>query len=102
MKKSINNIGIDIFPDYNKEIERSILRFKNKFKINLIFNFNNGVTIEYESEKYTPIKGIGKGDIVFLDSTGCPFIYFIETWTSLEFRLMKDDTILLEIPKNND
>lgn len=102
MIKSIYNIGIDIFPDYNKEIERSILRFKNKFKINLIFNFNNGVTIEYESEKYTPMKSIGKGDIVFLDSTGCPVIYFIETWTSVEFRLVKDDTILLEIPKNND
>lgn len=102
MKKVISNIGLDIFPDYNKEIERNLSRFKNKFNINLIFNFNNGITIEYESEKYTPVRSLGKGDITFLDSTGCPLLYYIETWTSVEFRLVSDDTVLLNIPKNND
>lgn len=102
MEKIIENIGINIYPDYSKDIQDNILKFKDKFGIELIFCLWNGISIKYDADKYTPSKNKGKGDISFISTSDNSIVlYFIETLDTVEFRYF-DDTVILKINKNND
>ena len=67
----------EIYPDYDDEFEKNLCRLKDRFGLTITFLYSSGISIDYDSDRYTLEQGKNDAIATIRDNKTGNILYFL-------------------------